>query len=549
MKVLGLHTMIHDSGATIINEGKINSIVEARLSRVKHTGDFPYRSIQYVMDIHAIKDINDFDVIAVDHLFRNNKIITEKKIRKIGFKGEIQFIGHHDAHAASAFFCSPFDEAAVLIVDGQGSNADEDSHDRKAIKNQKLDLDAHEIQTYYQGKVNSLKLLHRTLSTEKHRYGIGDFYAAITRYLNFGISHGKVMALAPYGGHSNWSKNIVIENHKGNFYLNATTWAYNPIDIANLYFDGHKPRTSEPILDNFWTDVAFVAQNNCEYALIEMAKHLHSITQCKNICLAGGVTLNSVANQKILEQTPFEKIFIQPAASDEGISLGVALYAYHQIAGRERFYKMRHAFLGKIYSEQDIIGALQDKEHLILVHQSDNVCIETARILEQKKIVGWFQGASEFGPRALGHRSILSDPRPAEMRDYINASVKNREDFQPFAPSVLANYCADYFNLCCESPFMLLVAKVAEEMQNKLRAITHVDGTARVQTVTAEENPLFYALISAFNDIAGIPLVLNTSFNRAGEPIVETPVDALNCFLGTNIDVLVLHNYIITKRK
>lgn len=548
MKILGLHTMLHDTGASAIIDGKVNSILEARLSRVKHSGAFPHLSIRYIMDMHNIRDINEFDVIAVDHLLRNKKHAAEEGIRETGFRGEIQFIGHHDAHAASAFFCSPFDEAAVLIVDGQGSSAHESSHDRKAAADEASTEDAHELQSYYYGKSNTLKVVHKTFSSDKHRHGIGDFYAAVTRYLNFGVDHGKVMGLSAYGGHSDWCKNIVIESHAGDFYLNAPAWAYYPDDIGRRYFNGKKPRTTEPPLDDFWTDVAYAAQHNCEYALVEMAKHLHRITGCKNICLAGGVALNSVANQRILDETPFEQIFIQPAASDEGISLGAALYAYHQIAGKNRFYEMRDAYLGKPYSDPDIEAALENKKHLVHVRRSNNLYRETAALLQNKEIVGWFQGASEIGPRALGHRSLLCDPRSVELRNYLNACIKKREAFRPFAPSVLADHYKDHFHLTCASPFMLLIARVAEGVQEKFPAITHVDGTARIQTVTDRENPRFYRLISAFYELTGVPMLLNTSFNVAGEPMVESPVDALNCFLGTPISVLVMHDYIITKR-
>jgi carbamoyltransferase len=549
LKVLGLHTMFHDSGASAIVDGEISSISEARLSRVKHTGAFPYRSIRYIMNMHGIADINDFDVLAVDHLFRNKKGITEQHIRETGYKGEIWFIGHHDAHAASAFFCSPFREAAVLIVDGQGSSAYEDSYDREALTEQSGD-DAHELQSYYMGNGNRLKLISRTMSSDARRHGIGDFYSAITQYLNFGVEHGKVMGLAPYGGNSNWSKKIFIEHHNnGDFFLNTPGWAYESADVARLCFDSHAPRANEPVRDPFWADVAYVAQNNCEYAVVEMAKHLYDITRCKNICLAGGVALNALSNQKILDETPFENIFVQPAASDEGISLGVALYAYHQLMGEERFYEMRHAFLGKTYSDDCIKAVLRDKKEFIHVRRSEEVCKEAAAAVADQKIVGWFQGASEFGPRALGHRSILCDPRPAGMRDHLNARVKFRESFQPFAPSVLAEHYADYFHLHCESPFMLLIARVKEEMRAGLQAVTHVDGTARVQTIRSSENPCYYKLINAFKEHTGVPVVLNTSFNVAGEPIVESPADALNCFLGTGIDVLVMHDYIITKRQ
>jgi carbamoyltransferase len=257
--------------------------------------------------------------------------------------------------------------------------------------------------------------------------------------------------------------------------------------------------------------------------------------------------LNSVANQKVLDESPFQRIFIQPAASDEGIALGAALYAYHQLAGKKRFFQMRDAYLGKTYSEHEIRMAIEARQQLVNVVKSDDICKHTAELLANKKIVGWFQGGSEVGPRALGHRSILCDPRDVEMRDYLNDKVKHREPYRPFAPAVLAEYM-DGFNLSCESPFMLLVAKAAEHMKEKAPAIVHIDGTARVQTVKQNESPFFYRLIKSFNELTGVPVLLNTSFNVAGEPIVESPADALNCFLGTNIDVLIIHDYIITKR-
>lgn len=540
--------MLHDSGATVIAGDKIISILEARLSRIKHTGAFPYQSIRYVMGAGGINDINEFDVIAVDHLLVGKKPVTEQCIRDLGYRGEIQFIGHHDAHAASAFFCSPFSEAAILIVDGQGSSIHESSYNRTAENTGAYDADAHELQTFYYGSGNRIKSLFCTYSTGTQRHGIGDFYSGITSYLNFGVNHGKVMGLAAYGGKTDWSKKIVVKNCNGHFYAGSTEWAHQPEDVGKLYFNNHPPRSNEPILDDFWPEAAFMAQNNCEYAMVEMARHLHRLTECDQLCIAGGVALNSVANQKIAEQTPFRKIFIQPAASDEGISLGAALYAYHQVASRERFFEMHTAYLGREYRDNEIKAALEEKKHLVHVRPCEDIASETAQLLASGKIVGWFQGGSETGPRALGNRSILADPRSAQLRDYLNVEVKHRETFRPFAPSVLAEYCAEYFNLDSPSPFMLRVAKVKEHVQHQIPGVTHVDGTARVQTVTPHDNPLYYKLIVAFHRLTGVPMVLNTSFNVAGEPMVETPADALNCFLGTQIDALVLHRLLVTKK-
>jgi carbamoyltransferase len=367
-------------------------------------------------------------------------------------------------------------------------------------------------------------------------------------FLNFGdFGSGKVMGLAPYGGQPGKTINepfveivdgVALANSEKNFVRHNDLY-------RKRFFPNIPPREQEELPDDVYTEIAYAVQTATEDTLIEMASHLYRISPSKNLCYAGGVGLNSVANKKILDNTPFERIFIQPGACDSGIALGCVFHGAH-IIHREPpgKYRLRNAYLGRTYSDEEILADLAGVKNNT-VRKEQEGALKAAQRLAQGKILGWFEGGSEIGPRALGHRSIICDPRKPEMKDTLNARVKHREGFRPFAPSVLLENVSEYFDLDCESPYMLLIAEVKEDKRHLVPSITHVDGTARVQTVTGEDNGKYYDLIREVGTITGVPVILNTSYNIAGEPIVETPGDAVKCFMSTEMDYLVIEDYLI----
>ena len=307
-------------------------------------------------------------------------------------------------------------------------------------------------------------------------------------------------------------------------------------------------RKSVALPDNYYASVAYAGQKVLEEVTMIVCKKLFAITRCQNIAIAGGVGLNIDANTRIINETGFKRIFIQPAASDCGIPFGAALYGYHCLLQKPRFFTMDHAYLGRPYSDKEIEEAIRERSDEITDRISSEVAKETAKLIADGKIVGWFQGGSEYGPRALGHRSILADARHPSMRDIVNRRVKHREMWRPFAASVLKEHSQDFFDLKEESPFMILLSNVRQEKRDKIPSVVHVDGTCRIQTVTKEANGIYHDLIREFHKITEVPLLLNTSFNLGGEPIVETPNDALKSFLNTDMDYLVLGNYIVQKK-
>lgn len=380
------------------------------------------------------------------------------------------------------------------------------------------------------------------------------FYDAFTQFCGFGeLEAGKLMGLAPYGEKSEYYHRIrplirLKAGRHGLFWLDRSYFCpgrpgYTSRMVTLL---GQPRRDEEPTCAKF-ANIAWACQRVTEEALIHSAQWLYERTRCKNLCLAGGVGLNSVANKRLVDETPFENVFVQPASSDTGCALGAALYYQHQILGMERRYHMRHAYLGREYSQAEIEAAIPQRED-VAVEKPKDLTATVARLLADQYIVGWFQGGSEIGPRALGHRSILCDPRRGQMKQILNDRVKHREMFRPFAPSVLAEKAHDYFEIDVASPFMLLVAPIRPDKRSVIPAVVHVDGTGRVQTVTREANGTYYDVIDAFGKLTDVPVILNTSFNIAGKPIVETPEDAVNCWLGTAIDCLVLGDRLLRKR-
>lgn len=577
MYILGITCYGHDSSAAIIKDGElITAVEEERFNRKKHTHAFPVNSINYCLEecgitMHEVdhvgyylrpwigylpmtlhflrylprslnlvadrwvaKQENDYipygyltDPLAV---FNVGKLLrkTYEKDRP-GFK--FHFIEHHLCHQASSFLISPFEEAASLSVDGCG----EWTTTMMAC-----------------GEGDSFEVLGKIDAPNS----LGTFYNAVCEYLGFTFLEGpgKVMGLASYGDPDRYYpqfKKMLICKDDGTFELDFS------------YFDFHVTRTKDRCSEKFksifgpqrekkngeitqhYMDVAAALQRVLEDACFHILQHLQKRTNSRNLCLSGGVALNSVMNAKVLKRGIFDEVFIQPAASDAGCSIGGAFYIYNILLGKPRQYVFKTACIGKKFGDSDILKAI--KARGAVYRKLDDAAGETARFLADGKIVGWFQGRAEFGPRALGSRSILTAPFPAEMKDILNKRVKHREPFRPFAPVVLREKMGDYFETSYPSPFMLLVFDVNPDKRSKIPAVTHVDNTGRVQTVTREENGLFYDLVAAFEKITGIPVILNTSFNVQGMPIVNSPDDALDCFFSTEMDYLVMGDYLIGK--
>ncbi len=578
MKILGLKILCHDTCAALILENGIVAISQERLDRKKYSSAFPQAAIDYCLS-HFNLSLNEIDILAIEQMSESIEPLVDE-LTKYGlwpkFQSKTIFVNHHDAHAASAFFCSPFDGAAVMVVDAGGQTVCADSGNLLI-----------ETESFYRSVGGRLELLHRNYQPVRPSGGlegiggVGNFYSQVTYFINFGRhEEGKTMGLAPYGKgafmdipQEKFMKKLSslqyvfptpLEPHpsydwqylfKKNSYSRKSGW----IDLLkNFHFPKRHslfkklpepfwqtPRRSknQKLPDDFYTDLAFWAQEWLERVMIDYANELYKITKSKNLCIAGGVGLNSVANKKILDASPFENIFIQPAAGDSGLALGCALWVKHQLKKEPIKWRMKDNYLGRDYSEKEIISALEESG--AAYKKLDNPAKTAAELMAKEKLIGWFQGKSEHGPRALGNRSILCSPIPSGMKDKLNAQVKHRESFRPFAPTVIEEKSAEYFDLNCSSPFMLLVAKVKKD---NIPAVTHIDGTGRVQTVSKEQNPKFYNLIKEFEKITRVSVVLNTSFNNSGEPIVESPLDAIKSFKTTNLDALIIHNYLIERQ-
>lgn len=550
MNILGLHATGHNTGACIISGDTLCSISEERLSRKKNDGSFPDASIKYVLEDAGLSGLNRVDLVVVDYSDKSTHKGIEE-IKKMGYGGDIVPIRHHDAHAASAFFVSPFEDAAVLVVDGIGSWGKDVPPGEKPHYLHTLQDAMTEVQSVYRGTGDELILMRRTVTTDTYGMGVGAFYAMATMYLGFGeLEAGKVMGLAAYGnGHvpfneylfTNFGGELLIET--GNKKFDAPE---NMSYFGRKFFAGIPSRKSSWPLKKGHAAIASFVQRQTEDAMLLLAKNLHNMTRSQNLCLAGGVALNCIANRAILDESGFKNVFIQPASSDTGIPLGCALYGCHVLGKVPRKLFMKNAFLGRGYSKNEISCALKNCRG-VRYACPNSVLRRAAEHLAKGKIIGWFEGKSELGPRALGHRSILADPRDPKMKEKLNRNVKHREPFRPYAPAILEENADEYFDLPVKSPYMLLAARVKEEKKSIIPAVTHVDGTARVQTVNKKDNPRFYNLIREFYKLTGVPVLLNTSFNINGMPIAETPGDALDCFLKTGLDFLVLEGFFVSK--
>ena len=590
--ILGISAFYHDSAAALIRNGEIISAAqEERFSRVKHDANYPINAVSYVLKESNVQ-LSDIDHIVFfekpflkferlletylafaprgfksfsmsmpiwlsEKLFQKKFLFDKLKQHDENFDdiNKIKFSEHHYSHAASAFFPSPFKEAIVLTLDGVGEWA---------------------TSTVAIGKDNKLKILK-----EMHfPHSLGLLYSAFTYYTGFKVNSGeyKLMGLAPYGEPK--YKKIILDNlidlkEDGSFRLNMKYFNYaTGLTMTNKKFSNlfgkpvRNPKTDK--LEEFHMDIASSIQEITEEIILKLVKNISEEYKIKNLCLAGGVALNCVANGKILKDKVFDNIWIQPAAGDAGGSIGAALaYWYRELDNSREIFidQMRGSFLGPSYQSDEIENTLKKLNANFQKHSYEEVARITAKELANKSTVGWFQGRMEFGPRALGGRSILADPRSDKTQKELNLKIKFRESFRPFAPSILKEDLSDWFEMNSESPYMLLVADVKKDKQvkmtekeqklfgiNKLNikrseipAVTHVDYSARIQTVDKLTNPKYYNLIKEFKKITNCPILVNTSFNVRGEPIVCTIEDAYRCFMGTNLDILVIENFIMYK--
>jgi carbamoyltransferase len=562
MNILGISCFYHDAAAALLREGRLVAAAhEERFTRKRHDPGLPRHAACYCLEAGGL-DVGDLDyVVFYDKPFiKFERILTtylatfprslpsftksipiwlKEKLwvprliaQQLGYRGEVLFAEHHQSHAASAFLPSPFEEAAILTCDGVGEWA---------------------TATQGVGRGNSFELQREV----RFPHSLGLLYSALTYYLGFKVNSAeyKVMGAAPYG-EPRFAQKMLEElidlRDDGSFKLNMKYFAYDyGLTMTNRRFDklfGEPRRQPEATMEQFHWDMAASVQKVTEEAVLRMVRDLHARTGMKNLCMAGGVALNCVANGRIIREGPFEELWVQPAAGDAGGALGAALFAYNAVLGKPRSFRMDHAFWGPAYSDEAVRRYLDARGAPYRTLAREQMIEETARRLdEDQAVVGWFQGRLEWGPRALGSRSILADARNQENWKRVNLKIKFRESFRPFAPAVLAEKTSEWFEIDRESPYMLLVCQVRPG--KKIPAITHVDGSARLQTVTRETHPEFYDLIAAFDRRTGCPVIINTSFNVRGEPIVCSPDDAYLCFMRTNMDVLVLGNQILLKQE
>ncbi len=591
--ILGISCFYHDSAAALIKDDEIIfASQEERFSRKKHDSSFPNKSIEYILNKYKLKlsDIDHFvfyekpflkferilethiayspygfksflhsiPIWIKDKLFQKNILFNELRNIDKDFisKNKIKFSDHHLSHAASSFYPSPFKEAAFLTLDGVG-----------------------EWTTTSYGYANESSLKFESQIQFPHSLGL--LYSAFTYYLGFKVNSGeyKMMGLAPYGEPKFTDlilKELIDLKEDGSFKLNMKYFSYTThLQMINKKFEnlfGVKRRLPEvDKIKNFHMDIASSIQKVIEIVVLKICEEIKKVTGSDNLCLSGGVALNCVANGKLLEKKIFKNLWIQPAAGDAGGALGAALAYYHLSLENKKTNtndKMKGSYLGPEFDDQSVEKSLKALEANFIKLNREEMLDFVSEEINDGKAIGWFQGKMEFGPRALGSRSILADPRSEKTQKNLNLKIKFRESFRPFAPSILREHCSNFFKLDTESPYMLIVSEVKDEIKSKLTdqennlfgieklnikrstipAVTHVDYSARVQTVDKDTNLIFYDLIKRFFKKTGFPLLVNTSFNIRGEPIVCTVEDAFNCFMGTNLDLLVINNFILKKK-
>lgn len=567
MRILGIAAKTHDSGVAFVNSGVPELVLEEeRFNRSKKTKKFPKLGIAAGLEDLGLA-WDDVDLLTTPwdqallrksfasillrrfplslslaapraHASQQNQIVLinhylKRDVRR--FFGDVRVppivnVAHHNAHAAM-FFVSPFEEAHVLVMDGYGDECSSSA---------------------YMGRGNTLK---RTWSTGIMN-SAGLVYTFVTEYLGFAGfgDEGKVMALAAFGEDTfvERFRDVIRPTPDGGYAVNMDYFSFDvfgqlrPFKQKFITAFGLPRFPGEPLTDRH-RDVAYALQTVTEEIVLHAVRSLLKKHATRNLCMVGGVALNCVANAKILEHTDVERLWVPPCASDTGAPLGSALWHYHQTLGHPRGFELKHALYGKAYDDQEITGALADAGLSYRRMSQDELLPRVAKDLADGKVVGWFQGRFEMGPRALGNRSILADPRRADMRDILNAKVKKRESFRPFAPAVLVERAHEFFEIDQADPFMTLAPRVRSENRDRIPAAVHIDGTGRIQTVERSSNPRYYGLIEAFGALTGVPVLLNTSFNRT-EPIVASPADAVSCYLRTGMDVLVMGDFYTADR-
>ena len=585
--ILGISAFYHDSAACLVRDGEIVAAAqEERFTRVKHDPDFPAHAVSYCLqeggieatDLYCVgfydKPLLTFERLLETHLgtaplglrlyWKSMKVWLEKKLwipqliqEQLGCDVPVMFSDHHESHAASAFYPSPYREAAIATLDGVG-----------------------EWTTTSYGYGRDAEI--HTLADIKFPHSLGLFYSAFTYFAGFKVNSGeyKLMGLAPYGEpkYVELMLNEIIDlKDDGSFKLNTRYFNYlSGLTMTSRAMDklfGGAPRRPETPLTQREMDIARSCQVVTEEVMLRIARTVYRETKLKNLCMAGGVALNCVGNGRILREGPFENIWIQPAAGDAGGALGVALALWYHHLGHERVADdendaMRASLLGPEYGDEEIYQCIEQQAGVAQKLAEDELPVRVAELLAAGKVVGFFQGRMEFGPRALGARSILGDPRSTQMQSLMNRKIKFRESFRPFAPTVLRECVHEFFELDADSPYMLQVAPIKAERQipmsegqqrlfgidklnvprSDMPAVTHVDYSARVQTLRRQDHPRYYDVIRAFQSLTGYPVVVNTSFNVRGEPIVQSPEDAYRCFMRTEMDFLVLGSYILDKK-
>nr|WP_321234170.1 carbamoyltransferase C-terminal domain-containing protein [uncultured Psychroserpens sp.] len=565
MVILGLNYYYHDSTACIVVDGiLIAAIEEERLNRDKHTREFPQKAIDRCLKIAKL-NYNDIDHIAVSikpkhnlgkkllywtfntrslkslKAFINNEILHALRKQR-GFwnwyKGQwgskkkgpkVHFIPHHNCHAPGSFYVSPYQEAALLGVDGSGEWA---------------------TTWLGYGTGNKVEIIGESFFP----YSLGSFYVAVTYYCGFKpyYDEGKTMGLAPLGDPKRYKEDIaklVWVDDNGKLHFDLSYFNFQNLSLERLspkfYKKFGKGRKPEEEFTQHHMDMAAAFQEVLEDRVLEICEVLYKKTKTDYLIVSGGVALNSVMNGRIVRESKFKDIYVMPAAGDNGTAIGAAYYLYNGVFKKPRDFVHLDPYVGTYYSNEDIEHVLKGAK--LNYEYVEDIAEKAAELLEEGYIIGWFQGKMEIGPRALGNRSILANPNLPDMKDKINAEVKFREAYRPFAPSTILEAKDDYFDLDVEAPFMLKVCNVLKEKQAVIPAVTHVDGSARLQTVTRESNARYYDLIKKLGDKTGVPVVLNTSFNVQGEPVVESPVDAIRCFFSTGLDMLIIGNYLLTK--
>ena len=582
LKILGLNAYHGDSSACLVIDGVlINAIEEERIRRIKHWAGLPTESIKWCLSDAGIK-IQDVDYIAISrnpsaHLHKKILRVLSKtpsldfltsrlsNVAKVGdikaeiaqaldvdlkdIKAQIEDIEHHLAHIGSSFFVSPFKDAACVTVDGFGDFLSS----MRVI-----------------GNSNDIKIIDWV----EFPHSLGNFYTALTQFLgfwNYGDEY-KVMGLSAYGKsvYKNEMSKIVKLRDDGLYELDTSFFLHDKEGVEMLWNNGSpvigkmfsdklaelfgQPRNKDEEVTEHYKNIAASVQAMYEEAFFHVLNDTYKKTKLDNICLAGGCIQNSLANGKIYESTPFKEIFIPPASYDAGTAIGAAMVVWHEVCKKPRNFVMESPYLGPSYTNEEIKNEIDKFKSELLAHKCESefisdelsLCKKIASFIAGGKIVGWFQGRTEFGPRALGNRSIVVDPRNPNMKDILNARVKKRESFRPFAPSILEEKTSEWFEYGYPVPFMEKVYRIKDNKQKLIPAVCHLDGTGRLQTVSQKTNPRYYELIKQFENLTGVPVILNTSFND-NEPIVNTPEEALRCFLSTKLDVLVLENFILSK--